>query len=97
MEPELLFLDEPTSGLDPILSDEFVSLLGELHQELGFTVVMISHDLHTLSDLCTQLAVLADRRLVAAGTLEEIRASRHPFVRRYFHGKRAQRTFKGEA
>ncbi len=35
MEPELLFLDEPTSGLDPILSDEFVSLLGELHQELA--------------------------------------------------------------
>lgn len=96
MEPELLFLDEPTSGLDPVLSEEFVTLLDELHQELGFTVVMISHDLYTLSDLCTQLAVLADRRLVAEGSLEQVLASPHPFVRRYFHGKRALRLFRGE-
>jgi phospholipid/cholesterol/gamma-HCH transport system ATP-binding protein len=97
LEPELLFLDEPTSGLDPVLSDEFVSLLGELHQALGFTVVMISHDLHTLSDLCTQLAVLSEHRLVAEGTLEQVMATPHPFIRRYFHGKRARRLFQGEA
>ncbi|TAN50063.1 MAG: ATP-binding cassette domain-containing protein [Methylococcaceae bacterium] len=93
MEPELLFLDEPTSGLDPVLSEEFVTLLSELHQELGFTVVMISHDLSTLSDLCTQLLVLSDRRLVAGGTLEQVLACPHPFVRSYFYGKRAHRVF----
>lgn len=46
LEPELLLLDEPTSGLDPISSEDFVTLLKELHKELNFTVVMITHDLH---------------------------------------------------
>jgi len=95
MEPEALFLDEPTSGLDPILSEEFVNLLSELHKELGFTVVMVTHDLHTLSDLCTQVAVLADQQLVAFGTFEQVLANPHPFVQRYFHGKRAQHVFTG--
>lgn len=95
MEPEALFLDEPTSGLDPILSEEFVNLLNELHKELGFTVVMVTHDLHTLSDLCTQVAVLADQQLVAFGSFEQVLDNPHPFVRRYFHGKRAQYVFAG--
>lgn len=94
MEPELLFLDEPTSGLDPLLSEEFVELLGELHEELGFTVVMVTHDLDTLRDLCTRVAVLADQRLAAWGSLEEVLASPHPFVRHFFHGKRAEHLFR---
>jgi phospholipid/cholesterol/gamma-HCH transport system ATP-binding protein len=93
MEPEVLFLDEPTSGLDPVLSEEFVNLLRELHRELGFTVVMITHDLDTLSDLCTRVAVLADQRLVAYGTLQDALACDHPFARDFFHGKRAQKVF----
>lgn len=95
MEPELVFLDEPTSGLDPVLSEEFVTLLGELHQTLGFTVVMITHDLSTLNDLCTQVGVLADQQLVAFGNIEEVLTNTHPFVQRFFHGKRAHRLFSG--
>lgn len=91
LEPELLFLDEPTSGLDPIASEDFVELLRGLHQELGFTVVIITHDLHTLSGLCTQVAVLAEQRLVAFGTLDAVLACPHPFAQHFFHGKRAQR------
>jgi phospholipid/cholesterol/gamma-HCH transport system ATP-binding protein len=94
MEPELVFLDEPTSGLDPVLSEEFVGLLGGLHRELGFTVVMITHDLDTLNDACTRVAVLADRRLVAFGALHEVLLSEHPFVRHFFHGARARRVFR---
>jgi len=94
MEPELLLLDEPTSGLDPVLSEEFVSLLGELHRELGFTVVLITHDLDTLRDLCNRVAVLADQQLVAFGTLDHALACTHPFTEHFFHGKRAQRVFE---
>jgi phospholipid/cholesterol/gamma-HCH transport system ATP-binding protein len=94
MEPELLLLDEPTSGLDPVLSEEFVALLGEMHQELGFTVVMITHDLDTLKDLCDWVAVLADQQLVAFGRLEDALACSHPFTAHFFHGKRAQRVFR---
>jgi phospholipid/cholesterol/gamma-HCH transport system ATP-binding protein len=94
MEPEVLFLDEPTSGLDPVLSEEFVNLLRELHRELGFTIVMITHDLDTLCDLCTRVAVLADQRLVSFGSLDDALACDHPFARDFFHGTRAQRVFQ---
>ncbi|HYE36334.1 ABC transporter ATP-binding protein [Methylocaldum sp.] len=94
MEPELLFLDEPTSGLDPVLSEEFVDLLGGLHRELGFTVVMVTHDLDTVRDLCTKVGVLADQRLVVCGPVEDALDSEHPFARHYFHGKRGHRVFE---
>lgn len=94
LEPELLLLDEPTSGLDPISSEEFVKLLSELHNDLHFTVVMVTHDLDILRDLCTQVAVLADNQLVAFGTLASVLNFKHPFVREFFHNHRAQRVFQ---
>lgn len=94
MEPSLLLLDEPTSGLDPIVSQDFVLLLSELHRELQVTVVMVTHDLDILRDLCTQVAVLADQQLVAYGTLASVLSSKHPFVEQFFHNKRARRVFQ---
>lgn len=96
MEPELLCLDEPTSGLDPVTSENFVALLKELHRQLGFTVVLVTHDLNVLSDLCTQIAVIDDQRLVAFGSLDSVMECQHPFVTGYFHGKRAERAFGRE-
>ncbi len=93
LEPELLLLDEPTSGLDPIASEDFVSLLRLLHRQLGFTVVMITHDLHILRDLCTRIAVLADHELIALGSLPDIFACRHPFIDDFFRNTRARRIF----
>jgi phospholipid/cholesterol/gamma-HCH transport system ATP-binding protein len=89
-EPELLFLDEPTSGLDPIGSENFVRVLGGLHADLGFTLVLVTHDLLTLRSLCDRVAVLAERRLAAVGTLAEVMASEHPIVRALFHGERGR-------
>jgi phospholipid/cholesterol/gamma-HCH transport system ATP-binding protein len=93
LEPDLLFLDEPTSGLDPIGSENFVRVIGRLHADLGFTMVLVTHDLMTLPALCDRIAVLADGRLAAVGTLDEIMASEHPTVQALFHGRRAQRIF----
>ncbi|PKM38495.1 MAG: ABC transporter ATP-binding protein [Gammaproteobacteria bacterium HGW-Gammaproteobacteria-10] len=93
LEPELLLLDEPTSGLDPIASEDFVALLRLLHRELGFTVVMITHDLHVLRDLCTRIAVLADHKLVVMGALNEVFACKHPFIDSFFRNNRARRIF----
>ncbi|KAG0731762.1 hypothetical protein G6F23_014987 [Rhizopus arrhizus] len=56
LDPELVFLDEPTAGLDPLRSDEFVDLVRSLHRQLGFTVVMVTHDLDTLLALATRVA-----------------------------------------
>lgn len=84
LEPELLVLDEPTAGLDPDLADNFVQLIRMLQQELGLTVMMVTHDLETLAGLATHLAVLADQSLIAHGTPAEVLAVDHPFIRNFF-------------
>lgn len=97
LEPNLLLLDEPTSGLDPISSQDFVDLLSGLHRDLKFTVVLVTHDLDILRDLCTKVAVLADQQLVAFGMLADVMANPHPFVKRFFHNQRARRVFEYQA
>jgi phospholipid/cholesterol/gamma-HCH transport system ATP-binding protein len=94
LEPALLLLDEPTSGLDPISSEDLVGLLSGLHKDLHFTVVMVTHDLDILRDLCTKVAVLADNKLVAFGPLASVLDCKHPFVEEFFHNRRAERVFK---
>jgi phospholipid/cholesterol/gamma-HCH transport system ATP-binding protein len=95
LEPELLFLDEPTAGLDPALSESFVQLIAMLHREMHLTVVMVTHDLDTLLALATRIAVLADKRLVAYGSAEEVVRVDHPFINEYFLGERGQRALQG--
>jgi len=87
LEAELLFLDEPTSGLDPAAASEFDTLLGELHAELGFSALMITHDIYSVATLSDRVAVLADGKLVAAGALEDVARFEHPFIASFFHSR----------
>ena len=91
MDPPLLLLDEPTAGLDPGSADEFCALLQSLHQELNLTVVMVTHDLDTLLELSTRIAVVADKHIVADGTAAHVMAQPHPFIKEYFLGERGRR------
>jgi len=91
LDPPLLLLDEPTAGLDPDSSDAFCELLRTLHKELDLTVVMVTHDLDTLFELSTRIAVVADRRIVTSGPPAEVMAHPHPFIHDYFQGERGQR------
>lgn len=91
LDPEILFLDEPTSGLDPIGAAEFDQLIATLQKTLGLTVFMVTHDLDSLYAICDRIAALADKRIVAEGTVDEILRSPHPWVQAYFHGERASR------
>jgi phospholipid/cholesterol/gamma-HCH transport system ATP-binding protein len=91
MDPPLLLLDEPTAGLDPDSADGFCALLRSLHQELGLTVVMVTHDLDTLFELSTRVAVLADQKVITTGTPHEVMAFKHPFIEHFFLGQRGQR------
>ncbi len=84
LEPELLLLDEPTAGLDPDRSERFVKLIKQLQGELGFSVLMVTHDLDTLAGLATKVAVLADQCIVAYGSLPEVMKVEHSFVRNFF-------------
>lgn len=97
LEPDLLCLDEPTSGLDPVAADHFIRLINQLHRDLGFSLIMITHDPHSLGRICDQIAVLADGHLVAHGTLDDVVRSNHPFVRAFFHSERGAHAAEQEA
>ncbi len=90
LDPELLFLDEPTSGLDPIGAAEFDDLIASLQKSLGLTVFMVTHDLDSLFAICDRVAALADGKVIAIGTMTQMLAAEHPWLRAYFHGKRAR-------
>ena len=94
MDPPLRMLDEPTAGLDPDSSDAFVTLLRALHQELGLTVVMVTHDLDTLFELSTRVAVLADQHVIIAAPVADVLAFDHPFIQHFFLGERGQRAME---
>lgn len=84
LEPEFLVLDEPTAGLDPGRAAAFVRLIKMLQEELHLTVLMVTHDLDTLSSLSSRVVALADHRVVADGPLEQVMALEHPFVQSFF-------------
>jgi phospholipid/cholesterol/gamma-HCH transport system ATP-binding protein len=90
LDPELLFLDEPTAGLDPIGAAAFDQLIKSLQQTLGLTVFLITHDLDTLHEICDRVAVLADKRVIAVGTIPELLALDHPWIQEYFNGPRGR-------
>ncbi|OYW16648.1 MAG: ABC transporter ATP-binding protein [Novosphingobium sp. 12-64-8] len=90
LDPELLFLDEPTAGLDPIGAAAFDQLILSLQQTLGLTVFLITHDLDTLYEICDRVAVIADKRVIAVGTIAELLATDHPWIQEYFNGPRGR-------
>ncbi|WP_292654361.1 ABC transporter ATP-binding protein [Nitratifractor sp.] len=96
MDPKLLFLDEPTSGLDPIGARAFDRLIVDLRDALDITVVMITHDLDSIFTIVDRMAVLADKHVVAEGTLQEVLASDHPFVERFFKNEYISKRFMGK-
>jgi phospholipid/cholesterol/gamma-HCH transport system ATP-binding protein len=96
LDPPLLMLDEPTAGLDPISAAAFDELLMDLRQQLGLTVIMITHDLDTIFRTCNRVGVIIDRKMTS-DTLERITRNPHPWIQAYFHGERAKRFGQGKA
>ena len=80
--PELLLCDEPTSALDLETSAGVLALLKEINQQLGLTIVIISHEMAVIKAVCDRVAVMDGGRIVEQGTVYEIFARpRHPFTR----------------
>src|ERR1700710_785843 len=88
--PGLLFVDAPTAGLDPIGAAAFDRLTKDLQHTLGLTVFLITHDLDTLHEICDRVAVIADKRVIAVGTIPELLATDHPWINEYFKGPRGR-------
>ncbi len=96
LDPDLLFLDEPTSGLDPISAGAFDELIRDLSESLGLTVFMITHDLYSLYAICDRVAVIADKKVVASGTIPELKKTTHPWIQEYFNGPRGRAAAQSE-
>ncbi|ALN73115.1 MULTISPECIES: ABC transporter ATP-binding protein [unclassified Aureimonas] len=90
LDPDIVFLDEPTSGLDPIGAADFDELIMTLRDTLGLTVYMVTHDLDSLFMACDRIAVLGNKKVLVEGPLETMLENDDPWVRSYFHGKRAR-------
>ena len=71
MEPEVLVLDEPAAGLDPKARKSFLDMVSYLHEE-GLTVVMVSHNMDDLANLCDRVAVMSEGKLLMEGTPAEV-------------------------
>ena len=90
LEPELLFLDEPTTGLDPESADEIDQLVRTLRDQSKLTIVMVTHDLDLLWQVADRVAVLADGKVQAMGTMQELSASDNPAIKMFFDGPRGR-------
>ena len=95
LEPDILFLDEPTAGLDPIGATKFDNLVSYLKSSLNLTIVMVTHDMDSLFNICDRVAVLVDKKVVVGG-LDEIVQSTHPWIKSYFGDPRAVRARQKE-
>jgi len=90
LDPKILFLDEPTAGLDPIAATEFDNLITYLEENLDLTVVMVTHDVDSLFNICDRIAVLVDGGIVV-DTPRNLVDNPHPWIQSYFGDPRAER------
>ncbi|HVO89052.1 MAG TPA: ATP-binding cassette domain-containing protein [Casimicrobiaceae bacterium] len=86
LEPEILFLDEPTSGLDPVGARDFHSLLRVLADSLGLTVFVVTHDVDLLLSIVDHAIALDEGKIIADGSVAQVRESDNPWLRQYFAG-----------
>jgi oligopeptide/dipeptide ABC transporter ATP-binding protein len=81
MEPSLLVADEPVSALDVSLQGQIINLLRKLNEELGLTIVLISHDLAVVARVCDSIAVMYAGRIVESGIPQDVlTAPKHPYT-----------------
>jgi peptide/nickel transport system ATP-binding protein len=79
--PELLLADEPTTALDVTIQDQILSLLAELQQESGLTILLVSHDLGVIAQMADRIAVMYAGHVVETGTVDQVlSAPRHPYT-----------------
>ncbi len=87
LDPDLIMYDEPFAGLDPISLGTAAQLIRRLSDTLGITSIVVSHDLEETFRIADQVIVLANGRIAAQGTPDEVRASTDPLVRQFVHAE----------
>lgn len=90
LDAELLFFDEPTTGLDPNSASDLDQLILQLRNNLGITIVIVTHDMDTLWTVTDRVIFLGEGKVLAAAPMEELIKKDHPLIREYFSSMRAQ-------
>jgi phospholipid/cholesterol/gamma-HCH transport system ATP-binding protein len=83
LDPELVMYDEPFAGLDPISLGTAARLIRQLNDSLGLTSIIVSHDLDETFHIADKVIVLANGKIAAQGTPDEVRNSRDPLVHQF--------------
>ena len=84
-EPDLVIADEPTTALDVTIQAEILDLLRELQQELGVTILIVTHNFGVVADLCDRVSVMQKGRIVETGPARSVFANpQHPYTRSLF-------------
>ncbi len=94
--PEIMLFDEPTTGLDPVIAHTILDLVTSIHKDLGFTGIIVSHELSRVFQTVQKVAMLHEGVILFVGTPEEIMRSNHPVVRQFITEALVSRNFRQE-
>lgn len=86
LDPEMMLLDEPFTGQDPITMGVLVKLIREVHDALGLTTIIVSHDVAETASIADYIYLILNGQVVASGTSEEMLHHQHPAVVQFMHG-----------
>lgn len=86
MNPEIILYDEPTTGVDPIMGDAINVLIKELHDMLGVTSIVVTHDMTSAYKVGQRIAMLYKGKIIESGTPDEIRDTKNPIVKQFITG-----------
>jgi phospholipid/cholesterol/gamma-HCH transport system ATP-binding protein len=84
LDPQLLFCDEPSAGLDPLTSAELDELILRLRDRFGMAMVVVTHELMSIERIADRAIMLSAGKVLADGTLAEVRATDHPEIHAFF-------------
>ena len=87
MEPQILLYDEPTSEIDPITADAINNLIIELRDKLKVTSIVVTHDMNSAYKVADSIVMFYHGQVIAEGTPDEIRSTRHPVVKQFIYGE----------
>ena len=87
MDPDILFFDEPSAGLDPIIAAGIDQLILRLKETFHMTMIVVTHEMQSAFLIADRMCMLDQGRILAVGTVDEIRAHPHPRVRQFLERK----------
>ncbi len=85
-DPEIMLFDEPTTGLDPIIAHAILNLIDSCHKRLGFTGIIVTHQIPKVFDIVEKVAMLHRETVLVMGSPEEIASSSDPIVKQFISG-----------